>query len=142
MTSVAVGLACAWLLSVALVDARSRRIPWPLAAGGLPVAAGVAATTGTAWAALAGGAALGAVYLVLRLISPSSLGGGDLKAAPAVGALAASAAGTDGWLVVLVAPFVVTALAGLALRVARGARTVPHGPGMCLAAAAVLLAPW
>ena len=49
-------------------------------------AAGVAAATGTGWQALAGGAALGAVYLALRLASPSSLGGGDLKAAPAVGA--------------------------------------------------------
>lgn len=142
MTAFAVGAACAWLLAVAAVDARTRRIPDALAALGVAAAAGVAAATGTGWQALAGGAALGAVYLALRLASPSSLGGGDLKAAPAVGALAASAGGPDGWLVVLVVPFVVTAAVGLALRLARGARTLAHGPGMCLAAAAVLLAPW
>lgn len=139
MTGVAVGAACVWLLVVAAVDARTRRIPDALAALGVPAAAAVAAATGTGWPALAGAAVLGAVYLVLRLVSPRSLGGGDLKIAPSIGALAASAAGTDGVLVALALPFVVTAVAGLALRMIRGARTVPHGPGLCLAAALVLL---
>ena len=138
----ALALAHGWLLGVAVVDARIRRIPGPLTLAGLGVAAAVAWAGGAWWPALAGGAGLGAVYLVLRLISPGSLGGGDLKAAPAVGALAAVGAGTAGWLLAAVLPFLVTAVLGIVLRLARGDSHVPHGPGMCLAAALAVTPLW
>jgi leader peptidase (prepilin peptidase)/N-methyltransferase len=134
-----------WLLTapvgvlLALVDHRVHRLPDVLT---LPLAAATAALLGAAallpaaagsWpAALLGGLALGAAYLVLFCINPSGMGLGDVKLAPALGA----ALGWYGWPVLVTGAFaglLYGAGYGLGLlvlrRAGRGA-VLPLGPFM------------
>ena len=85
MTVIAVLTAVGWTLSVCAVDIRTLRIPPAVAAGGVApvVTAGLAGADWTDMAAGATGSTL--LYLVLRLVSPSGLGGGDLPGALAPG---------------------------------------------------------
>ncbi|HET9382318.1 MAG TPA: A24 family peptidase [Streptomyces sp.] len=130
---------------LAAVDLRVKRLPDPLT---LPLAGAALALLGPVallpehagrWTtALLGSLALGAGYLVLFLISPGSMGFGDVKLALGAGAVL----GWYGWPAVMLgtfAGFVLGALYGGALVVAgRAGRksAIPFGPfllaGTCL----------
>lgn len=84
-----------------------------------------------AWAA-AGAAAMFAVYFLLALISPSSMGMGDVKLALPIGLLLGWF-GLNAWLIGLLAAFVVggvTAIVALALRRVTLRGSIPFGPSM------------
>ena len=87
------------------------------------------AMAGRGLSALAGAAALTGVYLLVHLMAPAALGAGDVKLAIGLGGLA-GCFGVEVWLLAALAAPLLTALCGWILR---GARTVPHGPSMCLA---------
>lgn len=93
--------------------------------------------------ALAGGAGMFAVYLVLALISPKSMGMGDVKLAAPIGLLLGWW-GLGAWLIGLLAAFIVggvAALVALALRRVSLRGSIPFGPSMLAGALiAVLLA--
>jgi leader peptidase (prepilin peptidase)/N-methyltransferase len=93
--------------------------------------------------ALAGCGAMFGVYLVLALISPRSMGMGDVKLAAPIGLLLGWF-GLGAWLVGLLAAFVVgglVALVALALRRVTLRGSIPFGPSMLAGAmVAVLLA--
>ncbi|MGH3870673.1 MAG: prepilin peptidase [Pseudonocardiaceae bacterium] len=87
-----------------------------------------------------GGAVLWAGgYAAVRLIAPNALGGGDVKLAGSLGALAAASSWPGLLLAVLVASALTVAAAGPA-RVF-GYRDVPHGPAMLAATWLVVLHP-
>jgi leader peptidase (prepilin peptidase)/N-methyltransferase len=122
-----------------IVDVVEKRLPNPVV---LASAAGVlallllAALVGGSWPSaiglLAGGAGLFAVYFVLALISPRSMGMGDVKLAIVVGA-AAGYLGLTAWLIALLGGFLVGAvvsLVGLASRRIGMKSLVPFGPSM------------
>jgi leader peptidase (prepilin peptidase)/N-methyltransferase len=129
----------AWFVALSVYDVRQRRLPnWLTLPGGLLVLA-VAAPCGRGMAALAGAGALTLLYLVIHLVAPAGMGAGDVKLAIGVGALT-GAFGFDCWVVAaLAAPMLTTAWA-VAVALLGGGRTptVPHGPAMCLAAAAAV----
>ncbi|OQZ89773.1 prepilin peptidase [Mycobacterium alsense] len=134
----AAGALLLWLGALSLCDIRHRRLPNALTLPGAGVILAAAAATGHGLPALAGAAALGALYLSVHLAAPSAMGAGDVKLAIGLGGLT-GCFGVDAWFLAALAAPLVTALCGLAGR-ARGARSVPHGPSMCLAAGLVLLA--
>ncbi|MGV0782540.1 A24 family peptidase [Mycolicibacterium sp. XJ775] len=122
-----------WLLALSGYDVRERRLPNWLTLPGAVLITVVAAVAGRGGAALAGALALSVLYLVMHLVAPRSLGGGDVKLAIGMGAMT-GAFGIDVWLLAALAAPLLTA--GLALWAAmRGIRTVPHGPSMCAASA-------
>lgn len=122
-----------WLLALSGYDVRERRLPNWLTLPGAVLITVVAAVAGRGGAALAGALALSVLYLVMHLVAPRSLGGGDVKLAIGLGAMT-GAFGIDVWLLAALAAPLLTA--GLALWAAmRGIRTVPHGPSMCAASA-------
>lgn len=126
-----------WALLVTLVDLRHRRIPVRLQLAGIAVSAiavgahAVGDVPGPSVLVFAacGALALAALYFTLRLLAPHHLGGGDLRIAPAVGALG-GIGGVDGIVVVGIGPFAVTAVIGIVLLAGRGPRYVAHGPSM------------
>ena len=137
--------AVAVLLTV--IDLRHRLLPNrvilpALAAGAVLLT--VAATAGDAWPALLratlGAAVLFVVFLVLALVSPRSLGMGDVKLAALVGLFL----GWIGWGAVVVggaAGFVVQALLAVVLLASRriGLRgELPFGPAMLVGAAVAI----
>ncbi|WP_055113556.1 A24 family peptidase [Mycolicibacterium peregrinum] len=112
---------------------RERRLPNWLTLPGAVLIPVVAAAAGRGGTALAGALALSGLYLVMHLVAPRSLGGGDVKLAVGLGAMT-GAFGIDVWLLAALAAPLLTA--GLAVWAAmRGIRTVPHGPSMCTASA-------
>ncbi|MFD4559159.1 prepilin peptidase [Streptomyces sp. NPDC058469] len=134
-----------WLLAapvavlLALVDLRVHRLPdvltLPLAAATLAllgIAAALPADAGSWTAALLGGLALGAGYLVLYLINPSGMGFGDVKLALGLG----TALGWYGWPVLVTGAFAgvlygaVYGLGMVALRRAGRKTAIPLGPFM------------
>lgn len=125
-----------WCVCLSAVDVLERRLPNVLTVPGAVVIVGLAAGTGHGRAALAGAALLAGPMLLAHLVSPRSLGAGDIKLAVGVGA-AAGVAGPAAWLLVAVLPPLLTAAAGLVMRVGRqwgpgpGPVLVPHGPSMC-----------
>jgi leader peptidase (prepilin peptidase) / N-methyltransferase len=126
----AAGVVLLWMGALSCYDVRRRRLPNLLT---LPGAAAIllgAATTGHGPPALAGAAALSATYLLVHLLAPAAMGAGDVKLAIGLGGLAGCFGAPVWFLAALGAPLL-TALVG----VVRGARTVPHGPAMCLATA-------
>jgi leader peptidase (prepilin peptidase)/N-methyltransferase len=90
--------------------------------------------------ALAGAAALTGTYLLVHLVEPAAMGAGDVKLATGLGGLA-GCFGPDVWFLAAVTAPLLTALAG-AVAWRRGARTVPHGPSMCLATAGAAGLAW
>ena len=92
------------------------------------------------WAAI-GSAAMFAVYFVLALISPSSMGMGDVKLALVIGLLLGGF-GLNAWLIGLLAAFVVggvIALIALALRRVTLRGSIPFGPSMLAGALIAVL---
>lgn len=132
-----------WLLTapvfvlLALVDLTIHRLPdiltLPLAAATLLLlaAATLAPAAAGSWTnALSGALALGGLYFTLFVISPRSLGFGDVKLALALGA----ALGWYGWRAVFIGTLagqVLAAAVGLglmALRKAHATTAIPYGP--------------
>jgi len=92
------------------------------------------------WAVI-GSAAMFAVYFVLALISPSSMGMGDVKLALVIGLLLGWF-GLNAWLIGLLAAFIVggvIALVALALRRVTLRGSIPFGPSMLAGALMALL---
>ena len=132
----------AWLVVLSLYDIRERRLPnWLTVPGALAILA-VAAVAGRGVPALVGAIGLAGLYLVIHLISPASMGAGDVKAR-------GGRRGTDGRVRIrrvgggrdrgaIADRGVAVALVSLARR---AETAVPHGPSMCLATmAAAMLA--
>jgi len=135
-----VGAVALWLAVLSVYDIRQRRLPNWLTLPGALVILGGAVVGGRGWPALAGGAALAALYLVVHVASPAAMGAGDVKFALGVGALT-GAFGPATWLLAALAAQVLTVAWGISVFLWRGERTVPHGPAMAAAAAgAVVLA--
>lgn len=131
---VSVGVVLAWLVALSCYDIRARRLPNALTLPGAGVILLAAGFAGRGLPALAGAAALAAVYLLVHFASPAAMGAGDVKLAVGLGGLA-GCFGVGVWfLAALVAPLL-TALLGLGVRAGTGALTVPHGPSMCVATA-------
>ncbi|MET9461048.1 A24 family peptidase [Streptomyces canus] len=124
-------------LLLAAVDFAVHRLPGvvvlPLVASAIVGLGGAALLPGAggSWrTALLGSLTLGACYLMVFLINPSGLGFGDVKLAPALGAVL----GWYGWGILLIGTFagyLFGALYGLGLMLARrgGRKTaIPFGP--------------
>ncbi|NDJ91195.1 prepilin peptidase [Mycolicibacter kumamotonensis] len=127
-------LVVAWLALLSGYDIRQRRLPNWLTLPAVAVVPAVAAGAGRGTAALAGAAALTAVYLAVHLIAPAGLGAGDVKLAAGLGALTGSF-GVDVWLLAALCAPLLTGVWGVIATLARRGPTVPHGPSMCLASA-------
>jgi len=125
----------AWLAVLSLYDIRDRRLPNWLTIPGAVVILVAAAAAGRGMPALMGAAALFFVYLAVHLLAPAAMGAGDVKLAIGIGALTGSF-GIDAWALAAVGAPLLTAVWAIVAVVRRSASTVPHGPSMCLAAAA------
>jgi leader peptidase (prepilin peptidase)/N-methyltransferase len=137
MMGIGVACACAlaWLIALSVYDIRDRRLPNALTLPGAAVILAAAALMGRGVPALIGAGALAALYLAVHLIAPAGMGAGDVKLAIGIGALTASF-GSDVWMLAAIGAPLLTAMWGLAVLRSRG--TVPHGPSMCIAAAAAV----
>lgn len=134
-------LVCGVVLSV--VDLREHRLPnrWVLALTvivlpSLAIASWLAEDLGMLVGALLGGLAMSAIYLAIALISPRSMGMGDVKLAFPLGALVGWF-GWEAWFLALFGAFLIGGLAALVLMLMRraGARTqLAFGPAMIAAA--------
>jgi leader peptidase (prepilin peptidase)/N-methyltransferase len=133
--AVAVACALAWLAALSVYDATQRRLPNVLTLPGAVVVLAAAAIAGCEVPALLGAGALTVPYLAVHLAAPSAMGAGDVKLAIGIGALT-GAFGADAWVLSALAAPLLTAAWGLV--VLRGRGTVPHGPSMCVAAAAAV----
>ncbi|WKK13324.1 prepilin peptidase [Rhodococcus ruber] len=136
-----------WCLCLSAADLSARRLPNVLTVPGTGVVLAVAAAAGQGAPALAGACLLAGPYLLAHLAVPRSLGAGDVKLAAGLGA-AAGAAGAGAWTTAALLPPLLTAAAGAVavavgwVRAHRRPRGVvlPHGPSMCAAAVAGVLA--
>ncbi len=129
-----------WALALSVIDIRRRRLPNVATLAGAAVILTGSMVCGRGDAGLLGALTLSALYLVVHLADPRSMGAGDVKLALGLGALAGSF-GTAVWVLAAIGAPLLTAALGIA-SVARGrGGTVPHGPSMCAASlAAVALA--
>ncbi|GFG64500.1 prepilin peptidase [Mycobacterium kubicae] len=133
MRIAAAAVVLAWLTMLSCYDLRQRRLPnWLTLPGAAVILAG-AACVGDGLPALAGAAGLTGLYLAVHLITPAAMGAGDVKLAIGLGGLCGCFGAAQWFLAALAAPLL-TALFGL-LALTRGARSVPHGPSMCVASA-------
>ncbi len=129
--------ASAWLVLLSLYDIRERRLPnWLTMPGALAILA-VAAVAGRGVPALSGAIGLAGLYLVIHLVSPASMGAGDVKLAAGVGGLT-GAFGFDVWALAAVTAPLLTAAVAVVCVVRRSESAVPHGPSMCLATLAAV----
>ena len=135
------GVACvctlAWLAVLSLYDIRERRLPNWLTMPGAVLILAVAAVAGRGAPASLGAIGLAGVYLIVHLISPASMGAGDVKLAAGVGGLT-GAFGFDVWALAAVAAPLLTAIWACVAIIRRSSSTVPHGPSMCMATLAAV----
>jgi leader peptidase (prepilin peptidase)/N-methyltransferase len=132
-----IAAALLWMAALTGYDVRQRRLPNWLTLPGFAVVMVVAAGAGNAQAAAVGAAALTTVYLLVHLLAPTAMGAGDVKLALGLGALT-GCFGADVWLLAAIGAPLLTAVVGMLARLGWSAKTVPHGPSMCLASAAAL----
>ncbi len=129
------------LVPAALIDVRSRRLPdrlVALAAAVLIIGLAVSAAAGTAVpvvGVVVGAALFGGPLLLLHLISPASMGFGDVKTALVLGA----AVGVAHWQLALSALALAAGLSACVALVVH-ARTIPFGPGLVTGATVALTA--
>lgn len=124
-----------WLVVLSAYDIRQLRLPNALTLPGAGVILLVAGFAGRGLPALAGAAALAAVYLLVHLVSSAAMGAGDVKLAIGLGGLA-GCFGTGVWFLAALAAPLLTALLALGVQAGKGATRpvmVPHGPSMCVA---------
>jgi leader peptidase (prepilin peptidase)/N-methyltransferase len=129
--------------AISIVDLREKRIPNRMLIVAAPVVAlllvvGLLSTgePSRLLAVLVGAAALFALYFVIALVAPAAMGMGDVKLAAVLGG-ALGAAGLTGWLVGLLAAFLVGGIVAVIALVAgrvgwRG--SIPFGPWMVVGA--------
>lgn len=129
--------------AISIVDLREKRIPNRMLLVVAPVVAlllagGLLLTgePGRILAVFAGGAALFVLYFVIALVAPAAMGMGDVKLAAVLGG-ALGAAGLTGWLIGLLAAFIVGGVVAVIALVAgrvgwRG--SIPFGPWMVVGA--------
>jgi leader peptidase (prepilin peptidase)/N-methyltransferase len=129
-----------WLGALSVCDIRDRQLPNALTLPGAAVILLTAAANGRGAPALAGAAALAGTYLLVHVAGPAGMGAGDVKLAIGCGGLT-GAFGAGVWLLAALAAPLLTGLVGV-VGLARGARTVPHGPSMCVATVAALGLAW
>ena len=125
----------AWMVVLSCYDIRARRLPNVLTLPGAGVILLLAGCAGRGLPALAGAAALTAMYLLVHLLAPAAMGAGDVKLAIGLGGLA-GCFGVGVWFLAALAAPLLTAVLALGARAGTGAMTVPHGPSMCVATAA------
>lgn len=126
-------------IALALIDIDTRRLPfwivtpsWFVGGGLLGAAALVAGRPGAGVRVLVGGLALWGMYRLLHAVHPRGMGYGDVRLAGLLGGYLAWL-GYGPLLVGAFAGFLLGALGGVALIVARGAglkATIPYGPYM------------
>jgi len=134
-------LAVAAMVPAAVIDIRERRLPDRL----VTFAAGVFATgTWIAWLSgqpfdvstiFFGALVMAGPILALHLLSPGSMGFGDVKAAVVLGA----ALGSVDWHLAVVGLTVASGL-GAAIGIGRRSRTIPFGPFLVIGSAIALVA--
>ena len=127
-----IAAALLWMVALTCYDVRQRRLPNRLTLPGFAVIMLAAAGSGHGAAAALGAAALGAVYLLVHLTSPTALGAGDVKLALGLGALTGCFGG-DVWLLAALGAPLLTAATAVVAVLRRSGPSVPHGPSMCLA---------
>ena len=126
-----------WMAALTGYDVRRRRLPNWLTLPGFTGVLVIAVGSGHGAPAAVGAAALTGVYLLAHLLAPAAMGAGDVKLALGLGALT-GCFGVDVWLLAAIVAPVLTAAVGVVARLGWSAKTVPHGPSMCLASAAAL----
>lgn len=150
----------AFAVPLVFADLRHLRLPnvltfaaYPMVAAAIAVAAAFGGASLALHAAL-GGLVFGGAHVVMHLLSPNSLGAGDVKLAGSIGAVL----GAAGWVALVagacLAAMITAALSMLSLlsrwlsvhssvrdRFGGWRRGVPHGPGLLLATWLVALAP-
>ncbi len=131
---------------LAAADLIARRLPdaltlpaYPVVALLLGVAAVGAGNTDALARATAGALLWAGGYAAVRMVAPAALGGGDVKLAGSLGALAAATSWSGLLLGVVAANVITVAIAGPARLL--GYRDVPHGPAMLAAVWLVVLHP-
>lgn len=116
-----------WCVAVSIVDVAVRRLPNRFTAAGYAVVLGVSVWSGALWTAVTGSVLLAGIHLVLHLISPGTLGAGDVKLALPLGAIT-GLGGAQVWLLsAFLAPVITVVVAVLLARRSQ----IPHGPSMC-----------
>jgi leader peptidase (prepilin peptidase)/N-methyltransferase len=128
-------VALAWLGTLSVYDIRQRRLPNWLTLPGAVAAIALACLAHRGLPAVAGAAALAALYLAVHLVAPAAMGAGDVKLALGVGAVTGYF-GVDVWLLAAVTAPLLTAAWTLGALAISGQRTAPHGPAMCTATVA------
>lgn len=124
-----------WFIALSVFDIRHRRLPNVLTLPGALAILIVAAATGHGPGALLGAVTLFGVYAAVHLAAPAAMGAGDVKLAIGVGAFS-GVFGLQAWLLCAFGASLLTAVLGIAALM-RGSRAgLPHGPSMCVAAAA------
>jgi leader peptidase (prepilin peptidase) / N-methyltransferase len=132
------GCVLAWLGVLCFYDIRDRRLPNWLTIPGAFLILAAASVAGQGVPALVGAAVLFCVYLIVHLLSPAAMGAGDVKLAVGIGALT-GAFGVDVWALAALGAPLLTAAWALVTVMRRVETTVPHGPSMCMAAAAAVM---
>lgn len=120
-----------WCVCLAVIDARTMRLPNALTGLGAVGMAAAGFASGRGAAALLGAALLAGLYLLVTALG--GMGLGDAKLAVGLGG-ATALAGGQVWLLAAVGALAGTAALGLWRRA-----PAPHGPSMCLAS---LIALW
>ncbi|MGE2721642.1 prepilin peptidase [Mycolicibacterium celeriflavum] len=135
MAGVACAAVLAWLVVLSAFDVRERRLPNWLTLPGAVAILGAALVIGRGLPAVAGAAALFAVYMTVHLLAPAAMGAGDVKLAIGVGALTGSF-GVDVWTLAALAAPLMSATWGVVAAGRLSETTVPHGLSMCVATSA------
>jgi leader peptidase (prepilin peptidase) / N-methyltransferase len=140
-----------WCVAISTVDLAVRRLPNSFTLPGYAVVMVYATVSGTVWVAVVGSALLAGIHLLAHVMSPGSMGVGDVKLSLPLGALT-GLVGADAWLWSLVSASVLTATLGIVLELRTLGRRkrgpvahnspLPHGPSMCLAACGSITFAW
>ena len=140
-----------WCVAISTVDLAVRRLPNSFTLPGYVVVMVYAAASGTVWVAAVGSALLAGIHLLAHVMSPGSMGLGDVKLSLPLGALT-GLVGADAWLWSLVSASVLTATLGVVIELRKLGRRqsepvahnspIAHGPSMCLAACGSIAFAW